>query len=289
MKNHTTAATLTFDGKKPLDGKKAFDGNKSLDEQKSTSKRTPLGVLSKVLGHDVVNELAWSCPEAEMIKLFKRNVSRNHLEVGVEGGYSLVKRLKAHPELIVSFLDSNKYSLKSAHKNAKHLAPHLYYAELLQNWNFKNRKFDSININTVIQSLPGSFEDRLSTLFHNARLCLAPKGKLFGSTILGKGESNKISSMLMSMYNKKGVLNNRRDNAKQLRDVLEYYFTDVKVQTVGSMALFEGTMKAGKRDGYAKMVPYVARRERADIRELPVYKIDGSGRKEVKMERRFSF
>ena len=182
MKHHTTAAAL------------------SLDEQKPVSKRTTLGVLSRVLGHDVVNELAWACPETELVKLFKRNVSRNHLEVRVEGGYSLVRRLKSRPGLIVSFLDSNKDSLKTAHKNAKHLAPHLYFAELLQNWNFKNRKFDSININMIIQSLPGSFEDRLSTIFYNARLCLAPKGKIFGSTILGKGENNKISSMLMSMY-----------------------------------------------------------------------------------------
>lgn len=261
----------------------------SLDENKATGKRTPLSTLSKVLGHDLINELAWRCPEADLVKLFKRNVSKNHLEVGVEGGYSLVKRLKANPELMVSFLDSDKDSLKAAHKNAKHLAPHLYYANLLQNWNFKSRKFDSINLNMVIQSLQGSFEDRLSTLFHNARMCLAAKGKIFGSTILGQAENGKISSMLMSMYNKKGVLNNRRDNVRQLTNVLEYYFTDVKVTTVGCVALFEATMKAGKRDGYAQLVPYVARRERADIRELPVYKIDNSRRKEVKMDRRFAF
>lgn len=271
MKKQMTASALTF------------------DEQKIESKRTPLRMLTRVLGHDIVNELAWCCPEAELVKLFKRNISTNHLEVGVEGGYSLVKRLKSHPELIVSFLDSSKESLKSAHKNAKHLAPHLYFAELLQSWNFKNRKFESINLNMVIQSLPGSFEDRLSTIFHNARLCLAPKGKVFGSTILGKGDNSKIASMLMSMYNKKGVLNNRMDNANQLRNVLEYYFTDVKVNIVGCVALFEASMKAAKRDGYAQLVPYIARKERADIKELPVYKIDNSSRKEVKMERRFAF
>lgn len=261
----------------------------TLDEQKVASKRTPLSTLSKVLGHDLVNELAWSCPEAELVKLFRRNISKNHLEVGVEGGYSLVKRLKANSELLVSFLDSDKDSLKAAHKQSSHLSPHLYCANLLQSWNFKNRKFDSVNLNMVIQSLNGSFEDRLSTLFHNARVCLAPKGKLFGSTILGQGENSKISSMLMSMYNKKGILNNRRDNIRQLTKVLEYYFTDVKVNMVGCVALFEGTMKAGNREGYAQLVPYVARRERADIREMPVYKIDGSRRKEVKMNRRFAF
>lgn len=282
MKKHMTAASLSFDGKKPA------GVNNSKDEAKVVAKRTPLGTLSKVLGHDVVNELAWSCPEGELVKLFKRNVSRNHLEVGVEGGYSLVKRLKSHPDLIVSFLDSDKDSLKTAHKKAKHLAPHLYYADLLNNWNFKNRKFDSININMVIQSLPGRYEDRLSTIFHNARLCLAPKGKIFGSTILGQGSDSKISSMLMSLYNKKGILNNKRDNLGQLTSVLEYYFTNVKVHLVGSVALFEATMKAGKREGYSQMVPYTSRRERSDIRELPVYKIDNSSRKEVKMERRFA-
>ncbi|BDX05305.1 hypothetical protein [Planctobacterium marinum] len=260
-----------------------------MDEQVATGKRTPLSTLSKVLGHDLVNELAWSCPEAELVTLFKRNISKNHLEVGVEGGYSLVKRLKANSELKVSFLDSDKDSLKAAHKNAKHLNPHLYCASLLQSWNFKNRKFDSINLNMVIQSLQGSFENRLSTIFHNARMCLAPRGKVFGSTLLGKGENGKISSLLMSMYNKKGVLNNRLDNVRQLTNVLEYYFTDVKVTTVGCVALFEATMTAGNREGYSQLVPYVARRERADIRELPVYKIDGSRRKEVKMDRRFAF
>lgn len=260
----------------------------SLDEQKKSGKRTPLNAIAKMLGHDLVNELAWNCPEVDLVRLFKRNVSRNHLEVGVEGGYSMVKRLKTDPGLVVSFLDSDKDSLREAHRNAKHLAPHLYFANLLQDWNFKNRKFDSINLNMVIQSLPGRFEDRLSTLLHNARLCLASKGKIFGSTILGKGENGKIANMLMDMYNKKGVLNNKRDNLADLRTVLDYYFTNVKVTQVGSVALFEASMKAARREGYSQLVPYNLRRERADIRELPVYNIDKSRQKEVRMERRFA-
>jgi len=271
MKRHTTAAAL------------------KMDDVRINTKRTPLKTLTKVLGHETINELAWKCPEQELIKWFKRNVSKNHLEVGVEGGYSLVKRLKSHPELYVSFLDSDKNSLKEAHNKAAHLTPQLYCAELMQSWNFRNRKFDSINLNMVIQSLPGGFEDRLSTLLHNVRLCLAPKGKVFGSTILGQGNNGKISSMIMSLYNKKGVLNNKRDNASQLTNVLEYYFTDVTVKVVGCVAMFEASMKAGKRDGYAQMVPYLARRERADIRELPVYQIDKSKSRQVKMERRFAF
>jgi len=122
--------------------------------------------------------------------------------------------------------------------------------------------------------LPGSFEDRLSTVLHNVRSCLAPKGVVFGSTILGTHANSKLSSMLLNMYNKNGVLNNRRDNVTLLERVLEYYFTDVDIQIVGNVAMFKGKMKPGKRDGYAQMVPYAfRRRDQASVMDMPLSKI----------------
>ena len=62
---------------------------------------------------------------------------------------------------------------------------------------------------------------------------------LFGATILGRGIApNRAARTLLTLYNAKGVFNNREDDLASLRDGLRQRFGRVEIETEGCVALF---------------------------------------------------
>jgi hypothetical protein len=62
---------------------------------------------------------------------------------------------------------------------------------------------------------------------------------LFGATILGYGVApNAAARALLSLYNAKGVFNNREDDLESLTDGLRQRFGQVEVELQGLVALF---------------------------------------------------
>ena len=69
---------------------------------------------------------------------------------------------------------------------------------------------------------------------------LAPDGVLFGATILGQGvPHNWFGSLLMGLYNKKGIFGNTGDSVEGLKEALGLAFEEWEVTVVGVVALFE--------------------------------------------------
>ncbi|MBY5946016.1 class I SAM-dependent methyltransferase [Photobacterium rosenbergii] len=188
-----------------------------------------------VLG--VSNHYFWKCPTKLIREQFSTLVSPNHLDVGVGSGYYLKNCLPQTTKRI-ALLDLNENSLETASKAIHHFQPEVYCGDVLEPLDLNIEKFDSISVNYLLHCLPGSFNEK-GVMFGHLKSQLNDGGVLFGSTILGKGtKQNFFAKKLMGIYNKKGIFSNHNDELDALVASLNEYFTDVKVELIGCVALF---------------------------------------------------
>ncbi len=222
--------------------------------------KQPLRTLGKIFGLSFVFDNIWKCPQNLLEQQFRRNVSLNHLEVGVNNDFDFTRRLKANSKLNIAYLDPSVDALRRAKKQTNHLKPRLFHGDLDDKWHFKHHKFDSVNLNFVLHGMEGDFESRVNALCLNARRCLSDKGKVFGSAILrDRINTSSITEFVINRYNDLGTMNNEKDNLRKFERMLSYYFANVKVELVGYVVMFEGKMKESRRRGRPEMEPYNAR------------------------------
>jgi SAM-dependent methyltransferase len=191
-----------------------------------------------VLG--VSNRYAWQCPTAELLAHFQRHAGRRHLDIGVGTGY-----LPDHcrfpggaPALVLA--DLNPASLAAAAHRLRRLRPHTHRIDVLQPFTLPEAPFDSVSLNYLLHCLPGPLADKAPAIRHAAAQ-LRPDGTLFGATILGEAAGhNRFGSVLMRLYNARGIFGNRGDTAAELRALLQQELQDVELRVIGKVALFSG-------------------------------------------------
>ena len=180
---------------------------------------------------------AWRCPEQEFVDLYNRHVSANHLDVGPGTG-RLLDRCRfpgAAPRL--ALLDINPNSLKWSARRIARYQPTTYTGDVLRPLPVQDR-FDSIGLNLVLHCIPGDLRAK-AVAFDNLKPALNPGGVLFGSTIPCHGvQHNVLGRMFLTVYNRSGIFSNRSDRLSDLSDELNKRFRQVKVWTVGTVALF---------------------------------------------------
>ncbi len=190
-----------------------------------------------VLG--VSNHYFWKCPTRLISGQFLELVSTNHLDVGVGSGYYLKNHLSSETKRI-ALVDLNENCLESASKAIQSFNPEVYCRNVLEPIELRCDKFDSVSINYLLHCLPGDMSEK-SIIFSNLKHVMNDGGVMFGSTILGKGtEKNILAKKLIAFYNKKGIFSNERDEFDVLVNSLNENFSDVKVEVIGSVALFSG-------------------------------------------------
>lgn len=185
------------------------------------------------------NPVLWKCPTKILEEQFK-NVSENHLDVGVGTGYYLKKCLSnKNKKRRLALLDLNPNSLKLTASRVSCDDLEIYQEDVL-NLNLKCELFDSISVSYLLHCLPGPFEKK-AIIFEELKACLNPGGTLFGSTIIGKGLNNLgfFAKRLMSIYNKKGIFCNYDDGLKDLSLFLNHCFSVVDLELVGCVAIFK--------------------------------------------------
>ena len=92
--------------------------------------------------------------------------------------------------------------------------------------------------------LPGDSPAKGSA-FVDAATALRPGGRVFGSTILGRGvAANPMARTLMRTYNRTGIFHNREDDVAGLEQQLATHFAEHPVAVRGMVALFEGSTAA---------------------------------------------
>lgn len=200
-----------------------------------------------VLG--VSNKLIWKCPTEKILELYREHITDNHLEVGVGTGYFLTESLPDGMPRI-ALLDMNRDCLDYAAKEIADYNPEIYQENILEPIEVTGAKFDSIAINYLLHCLPGNLEMKAETVVDNLIPLLNDGGKIFGSTILGAEIRRPLAaSVLMNLYNRKGIFSNKNDSLGGIMEILSSRFKTFNVEVHGCVVLF---WARGLRDSSSK-------------------------------------
>ena len=162
-------------------------------------------------GYDLVvlgfsNRFVWRCRSSRMLDRYNTYVGARHLDVGVGTGWFLDHCDWPVETPQVTLLDLNQNSLSAASKRIRRYAPATIQANVLDQVELGDVRFDSIGVNYLFHCLPGELESKAATVASSLRPSLASSGVLFGSTILGQGvRHNVLGRRLMRLYNRKGI------------------------------------------------------------------------------------
>jgi ubiquinone/menaquinone biosynthesis C-methylase UbiE len=187
------------------------------------------------------SRLVWQCPKRHLVELYRRNLGRRHLDIGVGTGH-LIDRADPAVNTSITLVDLNRSSLRSATHTLIRYQPGQVVADCLRPLPLGKASVDSAGLNFLLHCIPGSMEQKVGVLGNAAR-CVRPGGTVFGSTILAEGiPLNRSAQRLMGLYNRKGIFHNATDSLAELNRELEAAFTDYRLTVVGCVALFEATL-----------------------------------------------
>jgi len=189
-----------------------------------------------VLG--ICNRFVWRCPTPRLLQLYDRQVSDNHLDVGVATGFFLDRCRFPDGQPRLTLLDLNETCLATASRRIARYQPRCIHANVLSPLTLDGPPFDSIGLCYLLHCLPGDMAAK-AVVFDHLKAWLKPGGRLFGATILGKGVAhNTAGRALMALYNRKGIFSNRDDDLPSLEAALTARFTNVAIEMVGRVAVF---------------------------------------------------
>jgi len=184
------------------------------------------------------NQLLWRCPTAELRRLYDRNVSARHLDVGVGTGYFLDKANWPVANPSITLLDLNPNCLRVASQRISRFAPRTVLANILTPLPSLG-PFSSVSLCYLLHCIPGAINEK-AVVFDHLRPLLAPGARVFGATIVqGKVPRSVSAQALMNLYNRKGIFSNAEDTVEDLNAAVRQRFSDVKIVTKGAAALFE--------------------------------------------------
>jgi 2-polyprenyl-3-methyl-5-hydroxy-6-metoxy-1,4-benzoquinol methylase len=189
-----------------------------------------------VLG--ISNQFIWQCPTQRLVDHYNRNVTANHLDVGVGTGYFLDQCQFSSSTPRIGLMDLNTNALEFAAQRLVRYQPERYCRNVLEPITLEAKKFDSVGINYLLHCLPGSIASK-AIAFDHLRSMMHPNAIIFGSTLLqGSIPRNWFAKRLMAVYNSKGIFSNQDDDLEGLERSLNQRFRDVSIQVIGCAALF---------------------------------------------------
>jgi ubiquinone/menaquinone biosynthesis C-methylase UbiE len=191
-----------------------------------------------VVVHGLANHLLWRCPTAALRRLYDRNVSSRHLDIGVGTGYFLDKARWPVAAPAITLLDLNENCLNAASRRIRRFDPRCVMANALDPLPPLG-PFDSVGLCYLLHCVPGSIADK-AIIFDRLRPVLAPGARVFGATIVqGDLPRSRPAQALMHLYNRKGIFSNAGDRVEDLETALTKRFQAVAVEARGNVALFE--------------------------------------------------
>ncbi|WP_437786882.1 class I SAM-dependent methyltransferase [Sorangium sp. So ce1097] len=201
-----------------------------------TYTRNVLNVYDLVL--KLISNTFWGCSASRVVRFYDEHVSGNHLDVGVGTGYFLDHCRFPGAKVRLVLMDANQDPIGYASKRLRRYAPTGLQANVMTPIPFDGEKFDSIGVNHVVHCLPGTMREK-GVAFQNLKALMKSGAVLFGATVLGRGVNhNFLGAKWLEYSNQKGVLDNLRDSAEDLKTVLEEHFATSSVQVIGRTALF---------------------------------------------------
>jgi 2-polyprenyl-3-methyl-5-hydroxy-6-metoxy-1,4-benzoquinol methylase len=191
----------------------------------------------------ISNSFIWKCPSSRIEEHYNNNISCNHLDVGVGTGYFLDRCKFTCDQPRIALMDMNRNSLEFTSKRISRYKPEIYEQNILKPIESSIEPFDSIGLNYLFHCLPGDITYKAVALDHLIKI-MNPNCKIFGSTILqSDSTSNWAAKKLMYLYNSNGAFSNAEDNLESLEYELSNRFKNVKIETIGCVALFSAEFR----------------------------------------------
>ncbi|MFC5720505.1 class I SAM-dependent methyltransferase [Streptomyces gamaensis] len=194
--------------------------------------------------HGINIPLFWKCPPRHMADLYERNITTEHLDIGVGTG-RLIARCSPTARRKVTLVDLNRASLAHTARRLADCDVTVCRADILQPLPLPPESHGSAGLNFLLHCLPGGMDTKARALDHAAR-CVRPGGRVFGSTVLASGLPVSAGGrLLMRALNRRGVFHNTGDSLTGLREALAARFPEHRLWTHGCVAFFEGTVFEG--------------------------------------------
>ncbi|MCB1520494.1 MAG: class I SAM-dependent methyltransferase [Hyphomicrobiaceae bacterium] len=206
-----------------------------------------------VVVHGISNHFIWRCPTYQLRRLYDRNVTARHVDVGVGTGYFLARAHwpVARPE--ITLVDLNPHCLARAAGRISRLSPGMVEANVFEPLPAAQmgKPYTSAGLCYLLHCLPGSMKQK-AQVFDHLVPHLADGAHVFGATILpgdatGRGAPNWAARQLMRIYNAKGVFSNEGDRIEDLEAELARRFEVVDIRLYGTVALFEARYRGADR------------------------------------------
>jgi SAM-dependent methyltransferase len=189
-----------------------------------------------VLGFN--GNIAWRCSPGRLVRMYDEHVSARHLDIGVGSGYYLDKCRFPSSAPDITLMDLNPNSLAAASRRIQRYGPKTHQGNALEPFGLEAGAFDSIGLNWLLHCMPGDIASK-GAVFDHCKTVLAPGGVVFGSTVLNQGvPHNPFSRWMMNVLNSRGAFTNLEDDLAGLQRELDRRFSDVRVEVVGSVAIF---------------------------------------------------
>lgn len=185
----------------------------------------------------------WGCPKSKILDLYGRNAGQEHLDIGVGTGFFLDRASTITPDTRLEMLDLNPVPLRTAERRLSGYRVRSHVGNAVEDIPFADTSFDSVGMVNLLHCVPGDFV-RKGKVFDHAQRVLRPGGRIFGSTVVGKGSEvrvNPLARRVMRTYRAKAIFDNANDTPEALTAELEARFADVRVTVRGCVAMFECT------------------------------------------------
>ncbi len=185
------------------------------------------------------NRFLWRCPTSKLEAMYDRNVSDDHLDVGVGTGYFLDKATWPVEQPQITLLDLNANSLEAASRRIGRYKPETFAANVFEPLP-TGRKYRSVGLCYLLHCLPGAMAEKAPAVFDNVIEVTEAGGRIFGATILqGDAQRSVAAQALMNFYNRKGIFSNSSDTFAALENVLRERFEKFTTRRHGAVVIFE--------------------------------------------------
>jgi SAM-dependent methyltransferase len=186
-----------------------------------------------------IARFVWRCPTTKLVERYRQHIRDRHLDVGPGTGYFLEQA--GLPEgSRVTILDPNRNVLGHVSRRLRSLDVTAVEADVLKPLPVSG-PFDSAALHLVIHCLPGPLASKAAAVA-NVATTLAPTGVLFGATVLGSAARHTFAARrMLDVFNWQGGFDNLGDTQEGLGEILGASFERVKLETVGSIAIFTAT------------------------------------------------
>lgn len=189
------------------------------------------------------NKFMYHLPTALTLNHYTTHITANHLEIGVGTGYYLDKCTFPSPTPSITLLDLNRDCLETTARRLRRYQSQQTQQNILAPIQLDGARFDSVGLNYVLHCLPGSMLDK-AIVFENIHRVLNPGGVVFGTTVLGRNvQHGRVEKVVLSLYNRTGILNNWEDDAESLNAILGQHFSDFSVEIKGRCIAFFSARK----------------------------------------------